>query len=140
MVGGLSCPSLLTSPIFNPELFEPPQHDKERFYYTERASLTPSGSIGLTCDLWRHAMEAEEFTARIVPDVIGEEITGEVICTVHAENLSKPASQEIIVTLHPNRISTLPHAKTGLLTSKRDNAEKQGDSQGRLRYSKRVLS
>ena len=123
MLGGFTNPDLLTAPILNPKLFDPPQHDKEAFYYTERISLTPEDSISLTCDLWRHAVEDEEFTVRVVPDIIGQEITGEVICTVHAENLSKPASQKLIVTLHPNRISTLPHAKTWFLTPKHEHSE-----------------
>ena len=123
MLDGFANPNLLTSPIIYPELLEPPQHDKEAFYYTERTSLTPEDSISLTCDLWRHAVEDEEFTVRVVPDIIGEEMTGEVICTVHAENLSKPASQKLIVTLHPNRISTLPHAKTWFLTPKHEHSE-----------------
>ena len=123
MLGGIADPNLLTSPIFNPKLLEPPQHDKEAFYYTERTSVTPKDSISLTCDLWRHAVEDAQFTVRVVPDIIGQEITGEVICTVHAENLSKPASQKLIVTLRPNRISTLPHAKTWFLTPKHEHSE-----------------
>ena len=123
MLGGFANPHLLVPPTLDPELLASPQHDKEAFYYTERASLTPRDSISLTCDLWRHSMEAEEFTVRIVPGVIGDEITGEVICTVHAENLSRPMSQKLIVTLRPNGIPTLPHAKAWFLNPKRNNPE-----------------
>ena len=86
------------------------EHDKEGFYYTEATSLTPRKSVSLTCDLWRHALGQEDFTVRIVPDTTSEEITGELVCTVHAENLSKPVSQKLIVTLCPNQLSTLSYA------------------------------
>ena len=84
-----------------PEIYTPPPHDREGFYYGERISSTPVESISLTCDLWRHAVDAEEFTVRIMPDTSDKEITGAVICTLHAENLAEPAEVKVVVKLSP---------------------------------------
>ena len=84
-----------------PEIYTPPPHDKEAFYYAERISSTPVESISLTCDLWRHAVDAEGFTIRIVPSTTDEEITGVVICRLHADNLAEPAEVKVVVKLSP---------------------------------------
>ena len=106
-LGGYLSPNLPPFPLVSPVH---KQRDKEGFYYTEATSLTPQKSVSLTCDLWRHALEQEDFTVRAVPDTTNGGITGEIVCTVHAENLSKPISRKFIVTLCPNQLSTLSYA------------------------------
>ena len=65
--------------------------DQEDFEYATDVKLETEASIGLTCGLWRHSLEPKEFTVRMVPNTTESPITGEVTCTVHADNLTKPA-------------------------------------------------
>ena len=96
-------------PMLNPT---PPRRDKEVFYYYDTPKDdTPVNSISLTCDLWRHAMAPQAFTVRIVPSITYIEVTGEVICTVHADNLTKPEVFKLVVTLSPEHQSALSLAR-----------------------------
>ena len=71
--------------------FAPRLQDQEAFEYAADVELDPEASIGLTCGLWRHSLETKEFRVRVVPNTTESTITGEVTCTVHADNLTKPA-------------------------------------------------
>ena len=88
----------------------PSPHHKEGFYYNSPADIVPELSISLTCDLWRHASEPEQFSVRLVPCTTDSKITGELTCTVHADNLTKPATFKLVVTLSPDYRPTLPLA------------------------------
>ena len=76
--------------------------DQEDFEYTSDVKLEIEPSIFLTCGLWRHSLEPEEFTVRLVPEKFDNPIKGEITCTVHADNLTKPAVFKLIVTLSPD--------------------------------------
>ena len=81
--------------------------DQEDFDYAADVKLETEASIGLTCGLWRHSLEPKEFTVRMVPNTTESPITGEVTCTVHADNLTKPAMFKLVVTLSPDCQPTL---------------------------------
>ena len=101
----------------------PSPHDKEVFYYSSPADITPEHSISLTCDLWRHASEPEQFSVRLVPCTTDRNITGELICTVHADNLTKPAIFKLVVTLSPDYRPTLPVAIRWFTTPHPDESD-----------------
>jgi hypothetical protein len=73
----------------------PPKHDPERFYY-DGLTRVPTKRGALTCDLWRHRGDEEVFDLEVF---ISEEnnARGSVLCTVHAENLTKPETSRITV-------------------------------------------
>ena len=103
----------------------PPQHDREAFYYHEKPiDDTPAKTISLTCDLWRHAIMPEVFTVRVVPSVIDTEVTGEIVCTVHADNLTNPATFKLVVTLSPEHQSALPLAREWFTRRRSSNVAK----------------
>ena len=81
--------------------------DQEDFEYASDVKLDTEPSVVFTCGLWRHSLEPMEFTVRLVPEAFGSPITGEITCTVHAENLTKPAKFKLIVTLSPDYGPTL---------------------------------
>ena len=84
--------------------------NQEEFDYTTEAKLIPEPSIGLTCALWRHSLESKEFTIRLVPSVTDRPITGEITWTVHADNLTEPATHKLVVTLSPDYFQTMEPA------------------------------
>ena len=81
--------------------------DQEDFEYASDVKLEIEQSVVLTCALWRHSLEPQEFTVRLVPEKFDNLIKGEITCTVHAENLTKPATFKLIVTLSPTFRSAL---------------------------------
>ena len=81
--------------------------DQEDFEYTAGVKVETEPSIGLTCGLWRHSLEPKEFTVRLVPATIDSPITGEITCTVHADNLTMPATFKLVVKLSPDYRPTL---------------------------------
>ena len=87
--------------------FAPRSRDQEDFGYTADVKLETESSIDLTCGLWRHSLGPKEFTVRLVPAAIDNPITGEISCTVHADNLTKPATFRLVVKLSPDYHPTL---------------------------------
>ena len=90
--------------------------DQEDFEYTADAKLETEPSIGFTCGLWRHSLEPKEFTVRLVPATLDNPITGEITCTVHADNLMRPATFKLVVTLSPDYRKTLVPALQWFIT------------------------
>lgn len=90
--------------------------DQEDFLYTQRIKLEPEPSIGLTSQLWRHAMEPRQFTIRLVPQQTNTPATGQITCTVHADNLTKPATYNLVVTVSPEQRPTLEPAFNWFVT------------------------
>ena len=83
---------------------------QEDLEYTETIKLEPARSIGLTCGLWRHSREARQFTIRLLPPHTDRPTTGQITCTVHADNLTKPATYVLVVTVSPENRPTLDPA------------------------------
>ena len=81
--------------------------DQEDFENTADPTLETEPSIVLTCGLWRHSLEPKDFAVRLVPVTFDSPITGEITCTVHADNLTKPATFKLVVTLSPDYRRTL---------------------------------
>ena len=81
--------------------------DQEDFEYASDVKLETEPSVVFTCGLWRHSLEPMQFTIRLVPEEFGSPITGEITCAVHAENLTKPATFKLIVTLSPDYHPTI---------------------------------
>ena len=76
--------------------------DQEDFEYASDVKLEIEPLVVLTCGLWRHSLEPRELTVRLVPENFDSPIKGEITCTVHADNLTKPAMFKLIVTLSPD--------------------------------------
>ena len=76
--------------------------DQEDFEYASDVKIDTEPLVVLTCGLWRHSLEPKKFTVRLVPEKFVSPITGEITCTVHADNLAKPATFKLIVTLSPD--------------------------------------
>lgn len=72
------------------------EHDSEAFYFDEWQADVPVKSGALTCDLWRHKRDYEVFEFEVVFTKSGD-AGGSVICTIHAENLTEPATSRIAV-------------------------------------------
>ena len=84
--------------------------NQEDFEYDSDVQLEIEQSVVFSCGLWRHSLEPREFTIRLVPEEFSSPVTGEITCTVHAENLTKPATFKFIVTLSPDYRSALEPA------------------------------
>lgn len=82
-------------PIRLPQPFIPPKHDPEAFYYDWPAK-NPVKKGALTCDLWRHKNSEEVFEFEVLFTKEGE-ARGSILCTVHAENLTKPETSRISI-------------------------------------------
>ena len=104
ILNNLSGSSVSALPDLN---FAPRFRDQEDFEYSADAKLETEPSIDLACGLWRHSLEPKEFTVRLVPATTDSPITGEITCTVHADNLTKPATFKLVVTLSPAYRPTL---------------------------------
>ena len=77
--------------------FVPRKHDPEAFYAADWDSYAPSKRGAYICDLFRHRGEEEPFDVELIFPDEGQ-AKGLVICTVHAENLSKPVELRILVS------------------------------------------
>ena len=84
--------------------------NQEDFEYDSDVKLEIEQSVVFSCGLWHHSLEPREFTVRLVPEEFSSPVTGEITCTVHAENLTKPATFKFIVTLSPDYRSALEPA------------------------------
>ena len=103
--------------------FSPRFRDQEDFEYASEVRAEPEPSLRFTCDLWRHSLEPKEFTVRLVPATIDSPITGEIICAVHADNLTKPATFKLVVTLSPDYRPTLMPALQWFTTPHPDETQ-----------------
>lgn len=105
------------SPVFEPVMrppidlrqFHPPKHDPEAFYFDGWKAGVPVRNGALTCDLWRHQQDTEEFEYEVVFTKDGA-ANGAVLCTIHAENLTEPASLRIPVSRTIEEFSVLDEA------------------------------
>lgn len=88
-------PMRLDSMRFSSILHE--KHDPEGFYAQNwmRGELVRSGAY--VCDLFRHLSAEELFEVNVLFPEEGD-VTGVVICTVHAENLTEPVEMKIPVS------------------------------------------
>lgn len=86
--------SLLNAPIVRDV---PTPSNPEQFYYQEWPLDELISEGALTCDLFRHHRDEElfEFEVLFHPD---EDLTGAVLCSVHAENLTKPVEFRVSVS------------------------------------------
>lgn len=73
--------------------------DSNCFYWDERKSTEPGGYLSLTCKLWRHGIGEEEFSFYILPEEHDDNMTGAIICEVHADNLPTPTIETIPVKI-----------------------------------------
>jgi hypothetical protein len=74
----------------------PPPRDPETFYFDEWAPRVLVSRGALTCDLFRHRQGEELFECEVVFVADGD-VSGAVLCTVHAENLTEPTELRIPV-------------------------------------------
>lgn len=74
----------------------PPAHDPEAFYFDDWPPGARVQTGALTCDLFRHRNGTEAFEVTVVLPEEGD-AAGSVLCTVHAENLTKPVTLRVPV-------------------------------------------
>lgn len=73
----------------------PPRHEPEAFYW-DWPEDEPVKKGALTCDLWRHGIAEEMFTFSV--EFERDDVTrGSIVCTVHAQNLTKPEQSRVVV-------------------------------------------
>lgn len=89
----LSPPPPVNWPSMLPRV--PQRRDPEAFYYDWSATM-PVKKGALTCELWRHQTGKEAFEFEVLFTKEGE-VRGSVLCTVHAENLTKPEQARVTV-------------------------------------------
>ncbi|MEQ8392415.1 MAG: PIN domain-containing protein [Thalassospira sp.] len=77
----------------------PPKHDPESFYYSDWPVGTLQKTGRLTCSLFRHQAITEIFEVQVQFTEFGNNTSGSILCTVHAENLTKPSTFRIPVKL-----------------------------------------
>ena len=73
------------------------KHDKEAFYDDDWPTDEAVVSGAMTCDLYRHQNGEERFEVDVLFPPDGD-VSGAVVCTVHAENLTEPVSVRIPVS------------------------------------------
>ena len=100
-----------------PDLDSPTRfRSQEDFQYTTEPKLETEPSISFTCGLWRHSLAPKEFSVRVVPSSFDSPITAEIMCTVHADNLTIPATFKLVVKLSPNYCPTFEPASKWFTT------------------------
>lgn len=78
---------------YHNHLFRPPTpHDPNAFYWKDVPLELPQRVCELTCTQWRHAVEPEEFRLSLVFPIEPGTHSGQVKVTVHAANLTAPAT------------------------------------------------
>ena len=93
---------ILTAPLI------PRPHDPNGFYYKPRRPTDPTDSFSLECEQWRHKTDAEIFDGIICFDLDKAQVDGEIVCEIHAANLSAPLRSVVRVRIRTNKISTEP--------------------------------
>jgi hypothetical protein len=97
-------------PLHNVHAFIPEKHKPEAFYFSWPMDR-PVQKGALTCDFWRHQTEEEIFEFEVVIDKAGE-ARGVVECAVHAENLTKPEQEKVIVDRRIESVSMVALAES----------------------------
>ena len=97
------------TPIRIPQLPRP--RDPESFYYDDWPEIRATSKGALTCALWRHKSMEETFEFDVIFTKDGE-AGGEVECTVHADNLSRPEKSKVIVRRLIEQLSMMQLAET----------------------------
>ena len=85
--------------------------DLNGFYYKPSRPVTPGESITLECEQWRHSTGEKQFWGHLHVDPNVEQVSGALVCEVHAENLSSPVKKLISVSIHRKKGDTTGPAK-----------------------------
>lgn len=92
-------------PIRIPSLRPPAPPDPNAFYWKDSPLERRLKACELTCTQWRHAIEPEEFRLYLVcPPEVGKH-SGQVTVTVHAANLTAPATASLPVEIRVEEVS-----------------------------------
>ena len=86
----------------------PQPHDPNGFYFKPQRPTDPTDSFSLECEQWRHKADVETFDGMICFDLNKEQIDGEIVCEIHAANLSSPLRSVVRVRIRTNKLSTEP--------------------------------
>ena len=93
---------ILTAPLI------PQPHDPNGFYFKPKRPTDPTDLFSLECEQWRHKTGAEIFDGMICFDLNKDQIDGEIVCEIHAANLSAPLRSVVRVRIRTNKLSTEP--------------------------------
>lgn len=88
-------PELIRTPSFHP----PAPPDPNAFYWKDSPLNRYMKVCELTCTQWRHAIEPEEFHLSLIFPLERGSHSGQVKVTVHAANLTTPATARLPVEL-----------------------------------------
>lgn len=103
--GGASAYLHPPEPIRIPSLRPPAPPDPNAFYWKDSPLGRRQKACELTCTQWRHAIQPEEFRLYLVcPPEVGKH-SGQVTVTVHAANLTAPATASLPVELCVEEVS-----------------------------------
>lgn len=91
--------------------FTPEPHDPNAFYYKKPLSHRSGDALELTCDQWRHGVNAEVFSAAIVVLSDAREVAGAIRFRIDAENLPDAAVLIVPLRLTVTTADTLAFAE-----------------------------
>lgn len=92
-------------PIRMPSFHPPAPSDPNAFYWKDSPPKRRLRVCELTCTQWRHAIEPEEFRLSLVFPIEHGTHSGQVKVTVHAANLTAPATASLPVELSVEEVS-----------------------------------
>lgn len=81
------------------------KRDPDRFYWKDDKPITPSNNMAMTCGNWRHGVDEQFFQFRLFPRVSTDNIYDEMVCRIHADNLT-----ESITISCPVLVENTPHS------------------------------
>ena len=87
------------------------RRDPNGFFWKPERAMSPKPTLQLECEQWRHGIGEEEFSFDIWFSSDGSEVRGALECTIHAENLSEPASILVPVRIAITETDTFPEAQ-----------------------------
>lgn len=88
----------------------PKPREAEGFYYRKRDFTKAHERLELDCELWRHGLKPETFTARLNLSR-SDKGRGAIEFRIHASNLSQPVCETIPVELTTKHLSTFEYAR-----------------------------
>ena len=104
-LSSLESPTLLTS--FDRDK----RRDPNAFYYKPNRLTTPERSFSLECEQWRHDTEEEHFNGQLFFALDKQEVSGALVCEVHAENLSSHVRMTVPVEISIKRLKAANKAR-----------------------------
>ncbi len=104
---------LNSSPVWREEFPSPfvnRGRDANSFYWHPERPKQPQSEASLTCQQWRHLVDAHPFSLMLHLRGGGEPVEGAILVEVHAKNLTKAFTQQFPVRVQPMDMDPWPEA------------------------------